>query len=353
MDPVSAISSMARATSPASHTPKSRRRNNMSQTKPIRRIAMIGTGVIGASWTSLFLAKGLQVVATDVAPNAEAALKSFVEAAWPALKRLGLSPGASLSNLKFTAALAKALAGVDLVQENGPERIEFKQKLYAQLDELLPPDVIIASSSSGLTMSEIQKGAASHPERCVIGHPFNPPHLIPLTEIVGGAKTSEATIRRAEEFYTSIGQRTVRVNKEMPGHVANRLQAALSREVYYLVAEGVVSAADVDTALCWGPGLRWGVMGNMMLNHLGGGPGGIEHFFQQFTGPMAAWWKTLGSPVLTPEVQKKLIDSVHAEVGSRSIDELAAERDEVLLGLIELRNKVAKSSQVEFTLPAG
>ena len=321
--------------------------------KPIRRIAIIGTGVIGASWSALFLAKGLEVTATDVAPNAEAALRRFVDAAWPALKRLGLSPGASQSNLKFTAELAHAIAGADLVQENGPERIEFKQKLYGQLDELLPADAIIASSSSGLTMSEIQKGAASHPERCVIAHPFNPPHLIPLTEIVGGAKTSEATIRRAEEFYTSIGQRTVRLNKEMPGHVANRLQAALSREVYYLVAEGVVSAADVDTALSWGPGLRWGVMGSMMLNHLGGGPGGIEHFFQQFTGPMTAWWKTLGSPVLTPEVQKKLIDGVHAEAGSRTIEELEAERDEVLLGLIELRNKAAKSSQAKLTVPAG
>jgi 3-hydroxyacyl-CoA dehydrogenase len=319
----------------------------MSQSMPIRRIAIIGTGVIGASWTALFLARGLQVVATDVAPNAEASLRKFVETAWPALMRLGLSSGASQSNLKFTAALAQAVDGVDLVQENGPERVEFKQKLYGQLDELLPPEVIIASSSSGLTMSEIQKGAASHPERCVIAHPFNPPHLIPLVEIVGGAKTSEATIVRAEEFYTSIGQRTVRVNKEMPGHVANRLQAALAREVYHLVAEGVVSAADVDTALCWGPGLRWGVMGNMMLNHLGGGPGGIEHFFQQFSGPMTAWWKTLGSPVLSPEVQKKLIESVHAEVGSRSIDELAAERDEVLLGLLELRHGAAKSSQAK------
>jgi 3-hydroxyacyl-CoA dehydrogenase len=311
----------------------------MSDTKPIRRIAIIGTGVIGASWTALFLAKGLQVVATDIAPNAEAALRKFVETAWPALQRLGLSPVASQSNLKFTAALAQAVADADLVQENGPERIDFKKKLYGQLDKLLPPDVIIASSSSGLTMSEIQLGAASHPERCVIAHPFNPPHLIPLVEIVGGSKTSETTIRRAAEFYTSIGQRTVRLNKEMPGHVANRLQAALAREVYHLVAEGVVSAADADTALCWGPGLRWGIMGNMMLNHLGGGPGGIEHFFQQFAGPMTAWWKTLGSPVLTPDVQRKLIDSVHAEVGSRTIKELEAERDEILLGLIELRTK--------------
>ena len=186
-------------------------------------------------------------------------------------------------------------------------------------------------------MSEIQKALQPHPERCVIGHPFNPPHLIPLVEIVGGAKTSEETIQRAAEFYTSIGKRTVRLNKEMPGHVANRLQAALAREVYYLVAEGVVSAADVDTALCWGPGLRWGIMGSMMLNHLGGGPGGIEHFFQQFTGPMTAWWKALGSPVLTPEVQKKLIDSVHAEVGIALHRGTGGRARQVLLGLIELR----------------
>src|SRR5256886_4519058 len=356
MERTSATSSTPRAISLALPMPKSNkthRRNDMTDTKPIRRIAIIGTGVIGASWTALFLAKGLQVVATDVAPSAEAALRKFVEAAWPALKRLGLSPGASQLNLSFTPALAQAVANGDLVQENGPERIDFKEKLYGGLDQMLPPDVIIASSSSGLTMSEIQKGARSHPERCVIAHPFNPPHLIPLVEIVGGAKTSEETIRRAAEFYTSIGQRTVRLNKELPGHVANRLQAALGREVYHLVSEGVVSAADVDTALSWGPGLRWGVMGNMMLNHLGGGPGGIEHFFQQFTGPMTAWWKTLGSPVLTPEVQKKLIDSVHAEVGSRTIEQLEAERDEVLLGLIELRNKAAKSSQTKSKEPAA
>ena len=231
-------------------------------TKPIRRVTVIGTGVIGASWTALFLANGLEVVATDVAPNAEAALKRFVEAAWPALKRLGLGPGASQSKLTFAAGLATAVKDADLVQENGPERIDFKKKLYGQLDELLPPDVIIASSSSGLTMSEIQSGCAAHPERCVIGHPFNPPHLMPLVEIVGGAKTSEETIQCVTEFYTGLGKRPVRLHKELPGHVANRLQAALSREVYYLVSEGVVSAADADTACSWGPGLRWGIMGS-------------------------------------------------------------------------------------------
>ena len=325
----------------------------MSQHKPIRRVAIIGTGVIGASWASLFLAKGLDVVATDVAPGAEVALRHFVSTAWPALQRLGLAPGASQDRLSFTASLADAVKDTDLVQENGPEKIDFKKTLYRQLDELLPANVLIASSSSGLTMSEIQSACTNHPERCVLGHPFNPPHLVPLVEIVGGAKTSKDTIERVDEFYTSLGKRTVRVNKEVPGHVANRLQAALAREVYYLVAEGVVSAADVDTALCWGPGLRWAIMGNLMLNHLGGGPGGIEHFFQQFTGPMTAWWKVLGSPELTPEVQKKLIDGVHAEVGSRSIDELESERDEVLLGLLELRSKVEKSHQTKSTAPVA
>jgi 3-hydroxyacyl-CoA dehydrogenase len=311
----------------------------MTNTKPIRRVAIIGTGVIGASWAAQYLAKGLEVVATDIAPDAETALRKFVKSAWPALERLGLSPGASLANLKFNADLAEAVVDVDLVQENGPERLDFKQKLYKQLDELLPPDVIIASSSSGIKMSDIQSGVALHPERCVIGHPFNPPHLIPLVEVVGGTKTSEQTIQRAIAFYKSIGKKAVRLNKEMPGHVANRLQGALAREVYYLIAEDVLSAADVDDALSWGPGLRWGIMGNMMLTHLGGGPGGIEHFLHQFAGPMTASWKTLGSPVLTPEVQKKLIDGVHAEVGSRTIEELEAERDEILLGLLELRTK--------------
>jgi 3-hydroxyacyl-CoA dehydrogenase len=267
-----------------------------------------------------------------------------VKAAWLTLDRLGLAPGASQSHLTFARDLPTAVAGADLVQENGPERIDFKKKLYRQLDELLPADVLIASSSSGLTMSEIQSDCRLHPERCVIAHPFNPPHLVPLVEIVGGQKTSEATIQRVSEFCTSLGKQTVRLRKEVPGHVANRLQAALAREVYYLVAEDVVSVTDVDKALCWGPGLRWGIMGQVLLNHLGGGQGGIEHFFEQFTGPMTAWWKVLGSPELTPEVRQKLIDGLHAEVGSRSIPDLEAQRDEVLLGLLELRSKYEKPS---------
>jgi len=307
--------------------------------KQVKRVAIIGTGVIGASWAALFLAKGLDVVATDISPDAEVRLRAYIDQVWPALETLGVAAGASRSRLTFTTDLTAAVSGVDLVQENGPERIDFKKVLYKQLDELLPPDTLIASSSSGLTMSEIQSACEHHPERCVIGHPFNPPHLIPLVEIVGGAKTSQDTIQRVTEFYTALGKRTIRLNKEVPGHVANRLQAALWREVVHLVSEGVVSVADADTAVCWGPGLRWGIMGPNMLFHLGGGQGGIEHFFDQFTGPMTAWWNVLGSPTITPELREKVIAGVREEAGSRSTDELAARRDEVLLGLLALRAK--------------
>jgi len=306
---------------------------------PIKRVAIIGTGVIGASWAALFLAKGLDVSATDVAPGAEEHLRKYISDAWPALEQLGLAEGASRDRLAFSADLETAVKSADLVQENGPERIEFKRELYEHLDNLLDAKVIIASSSSGLTMSTIQSACSRHPERCVIGHPFNPPHLIPLVEIVGGVLTSENTIERTTAFYTSIGKKTIRLHKEVPGHVANRLQAALFREMVHLIAEGVVSVEDVDTAVSWGPGLRWGVMGPTMLFHLGGGDGGIAHFFEQFTGPMTAWWKVLGNPVLSPEVCALISKGATEELHGRSLAELASERDQVLLGLLALRNK--------------
>jgi len=304
---------------------------------PIRRVAIIGTGVIGASWSALFLAKGLDVVATDVAPDAEARLRAFVDQCWPALEELGLAPDASRQRLKFEPKLENALVGADLVQENGPERIEFKRELYGKLDKLLPASTLIASSSSGLTMSEIQKGCADHPERCFIGHPFNPPHLIPLVELVGGAQTSVETIDRAAAFYDGLGKKTVRLNKEVPGHVANRLAAALLREVMYLVAEDVISVADVDAAVAYGPGLRWGVMGPMMLYRLGGGAGGIDHWFDQFTGPITAWWSVLGNPKITPDLRAKLTAGVMDEVAGRSVESLEEQRDRELLGLLKVR----------------
>ena len=304
---------------------------------PIQRVAIIGTGVIGASWSALFLSKGLDVVATDVAPGAEAKLRAFVDQCWPALEELGLAAGASRRRLTFSPKLEEAVQGADLVQENGPERIDFKRELYGKLDKLLPASTLIASSSSGLTMSEIQKACPDHPERCFIGHPFNPPHLIPLVELVGGAQTSAETLDRAAAFYDGLGKRTVRLKKEVPGHVANRLAAALLREVMYLVDEDVISVGDVDAAVSYGPGLRWGVMGPMLLYHLGGGAGGIDHWFDQFTGPITAWWGVLGNPKITPEMRAKVTAGVMDEVAGRSIDTLETQRDRELMGLLKVR----------------
>src|SRR5258705_6151142 len=265
----------------------------MSFEKPIRRVAIVGTGVIGASWAAKYLARGLDVVATDPAPNAEANLRKYVDEAWPALTEIGLPAGASRDRLSFTTNMREALSKADFVQENGPERPDFKIKLFADMDDATPADSIIASSSSGITPSVMQS-ACKRPERILVGHPFNPPHIIPLVEVVGGAKTSPEAIRRAIEFYASIGKKPIHLRKEVVGHVANRLQAAVYREVVNLIHLGVADVADADTAVCWGPGLRWGVMGPSMLFHLAGGEGGIQHFMDHLSGPVASWWKDLG-----------------------------------------------------------
>ncbi len=319
----------------------------MAFDKPIRRIAIVGTGVIGASWAAEFLARGFDVIATDPAPNAEANLRKYVDTAWPNLTALGLDKGASRERLSFTPDLRKALGNADFVQENGPERKDFKVQLFADMDAATPPDSIIASSSSGLTMSVMQS-ACKHPERCVIGHPFNPPHMVPLVEVVGGAETSADAVRRAIEFYASIGKKPIHLRKEVVGHVANRLQAAIYREVVNLINLGVVDVADADTAVCWGPGLRWGVMGPSMLFHLGGGEGGIQHFMEHLSGPVAMWWKDLGGFTEWPEGSKETIAAgVIKAANGRSVDQLAQMRDEVLLELVKLRVK-----QVEESTPA-
>ena len=315
----------------------------MTFNKPIRRIAIVGTGVIGASWAAQYLATGFDVIATDPAPNAEANLRSYVDMAWKALTAIGLSPGAARDRLTFTSTMKEALSKADLVQENAPERPDFKIKLFADIDDATPPDSIIASSSSGITMSVIQSGC-KRPERCVIGHPFNPPHMIPLVEVVGGAKTSPEAIQQAMAFYASIGKKPILLHKELSGHVANRLQAALYREVVYLIEQGVLDVADADIAVCWGPGLRWGVMGPSLLWHLGGGEGGIRHFMEHLMEPMMGMWKVLGHPEMTPQLKQTIIEGVLKEAADRSVDELEKERDEMLLGLLSVRAKSANPS---------
>ena len=313
----------------------------MASHKPIRRIAIVGTGLIGASWAAYYLARGFDVVATDPAPNAEDNLRKYVEEAWELLTEAGLSAGASIDRLEFAASMQEALADADFVQENGPERPDFKAKLFADMDDVTPPDSILASSSSSLTMDVIQS-LCKRPERCVIGHPFNPPHIIPLVEIVGGAKTSEETIKRAMEFYGSIGKKPIRLYKALTGHVANRLQAALYKEILYLVQEGVLSVEDADIAVCYGPGLRWGVMGPSLQWHVGGGSGGIHHFMEHLMGPLAGMMSVLGTPQVTDELKQIVVDGVVSEAGDKSVDLLAREENKVLVGLLALRKNAGR-----------
>ncbi len=308
----------------------------MAYDKPIHRIAIVGTGVIGASWAALYLARGFDVVATDPAPNAEANLRKYVDDAWKVLTSIGLSTGASRDRLGFTTDMKKALSGTDFVQENGPERPDFKMKLFADMDDATPPDSIIASSSSGITPSVMQS-KCTRPERCLVGHPFNPPHVIPLVEVVGGVKTAPDAIQRAMQFYAAIGKKPVRLHKELPGHVANRLQAALYRELMYLIQQGVLSVEDADDAVSYGPGLRWGVMGPSLQWHLGGGPGGIKHFMEHLMDPLAGMIKALGNPDITPDLKQTIVEGVMREAANRPVEQLAQDENEVLAGLLSLR----------------
>ncbi len=299
---------------------------------PISHVAVLGTGTIGASWAAYFLARGLSVAASDPAPHAEGFLRHFIEQAWPTLERLGLAQGADPTRLAFNPDPVRAVEGAGWVQENGPERIDLKVALFEQVSAGLPPDAIIASSSSTLLPTAMQ-ARARHPERVLLGHPFNPPHLIPLVEVCGGAQTSPEAIERAMRFYASIGKHPIRLNKEMPGHVSNRLQAAVWREAAYLVEQGVVSVADVDAAISQGPGLRWALMGPILTFHLGGGAGGLRYLMDHIG--VDNLWPALGTPDMTPAFEQALIDGVMDEAGGRPVADLARERDAKLVAILE------------------
>ncbi len=300
----------------------------------LTHVAVIGAGTVGSSWATFFLARGLGVTVWDPAPGFEARVNVYVERAWPVMQRLGLAAGADPARLRFAATAAEAVTGAPFVQESAPEDTVIKRALYAELDRALGPDAVLASSSSGLLISELQKGWTSAP-RMVIGHPFNPPHLIPLVEVVGGPETDPAVIDWAIAFYQSLGKPAIRLNREVTGHVANRLQSALWREAVHLITTGVASAADVDTAIAYGPGLRWSLMGQTMVWHLGGGEGGLARMFEILGPAIQSWWDDLGAPDLTPEVKAKMVEQANASAAGQSIAEIARRRDELLIGLIE------------------
>ena len=303
-----------------------------------KRVAVIGAGTIGASWAAIFLARGLEVAAYDPAPNGESFLRKFIDNAWPILRQLDwVLPQADPMRLTFHREIAAAVRDAEFIQESGPEREDVKLALFKEIDAAAPPQSVIASSSSGFMVSVMQP-ACQHPERCVIGHPFNPPHLIPLVEVVGGAKTSPQAVATAMEFYKSVGKRPIHIKKEVRGHVANRLQTVLWKEAVQLVAEGVVSVSDADAAIAYGPGLRWALMGPHLTFHLAGGEGGMTHFMHHIAPAAQTWIDDGGEPWLTPGVQKLVIDGVADEAAGRSIADIAKWRDRKLVDILKVSN---------------
>jgi 3-hydroxyacyl-CoA dehydrogenase len=296
----------------------------------ITKVTVVGAGVIGTSWAAYLLARGLQVTVTDPAPGAEARLLASLATLWPSLQP---EPDASPEALRFEPELEAALHSAHFVQENGPEREDLKTDLFRRMDAALPPQVILASSSSGLVMSRVQS-ACRHPERVVLGHPFNPPHLIPLVEVLGGALTSPEVIERTMAFYASIGKRPIRLHKEVPGHVANRLQAALWREAFSLVEQGVATVADIDAAIANGPGLRWALLGPFANLHLSGGPGGLTHLLDHLGPAIDGWWQDLGTPSMTPELKATVVQQLQHAAPQADWAAVAQARDALLTDLL-------------------
>ena len=306
----------------------------------VRHTAALGGGLIGQSWTALFLAAGTSVAVYDTDPAVGDRVRAAVQGAWPVLRQLGLTDTDTpdLDRLTFCDDPRDAVAGAQFIQESVPERLPIKHELYAAIEPVLAPDAIVSTSASGLMLSELQAGW-QHPGRLVLGHPFNPPHLIPLVEVMGNDRTDPGVVRRAIEFYEAIGKITIEVKREVPGHVANRLQAALWREAISLVTEGVASVADVDKAVSAGPGIRWAVMGPTTLFHLGGGDGGLEKYLHQFKDSYHRWWDDLGNPRFTPETIEQLASGVAEATAGRSLTDLAATRDRIVTEIIASRRR--------------
>lgn len=297
-----------------------------------KNTAVLGAGVIGMSWAALFLASGRNVAVFDTLANAEQSTRDYIEVAWPALRDLSLIKSGAPGRLSFHQSAADAVRHADFVQESVPERIEIKKALFAEIEPALKPDAIVASSASGLTLSEMQAGWKK-PSHFVLGHPFNPPHLIPLVEVLANELTAAGAAEKAEQFYRDVGKITIRVRREVPGHVANRLQAALWREALHLVKSGVATVKDVDTAVWAGPGLRWAAMGPSMLFHLGAGPGGIAAFCERYTASFNRWWDDLGTLHLDEALAKQLSDGLAEDVASKTPAELSAKRDALIVAM--------------------
>ncbi len=303
--------------------------------KQFKQLTVIGTGVIGNGWIARFLAQGHDVVAYDPIEGAEERTRRAVNRAWPALVDLGLAEGASVDRLSFVPTLAEAVEHADLIQENVPEREDLKKNVLREIDEYAKKDAIIGSSTSGIMPSVLQEGL-KHPERFLVAHPFNPVYILPLVELVGGEKTSKTVVDEAKKFYQSIDMKVLVIQKEIEGHVADRLMEALWRESLHLVNDGIATTEEIDAAIIYGAGLRWAQMGPFLTFHLAGGDQGMRHMLEQFGPALKLPWTKLEAPELTEELKEKVIEGCESHAGDHSVAELEVKRNEFLVKLLDL-----------------
>ncbi len=296
------------------------------------RTACLGAGVIGASWTALFLASGRSVAVYDPSPEAEKTVRDYVETAWPTLTQMGLTENGTPDAITFHSTAADAARGAAFIQESVPERVAIKHALFAEIEPALTPGTIVASSASGLTLGQMQEGW-SDPAPLVLGHPFNPPHLVPLVEVMGNDRTGPGIADAAAAFYDSIGKVTVRIRKEVPGHVANRLQAAVWREAIHLAVEGVASVGDIDKAMWAGPGLRWAAMGPTACFSMGAGPGGLQAFCDHFRDTFNGWWDDMGKPYLDDKTIALIVAGAAEAAGDEGHADMLARRDAMITAM--------------------
>ncbi|WP_213776203.1 L-carnitine dehydrogenase [Caballeronia sp. dw_276] len=299
----------------------------------VKTLAALGVGVIGSGWVSRALAAGLDVIAWDPAPGAEEQLRKNVANAWPALERVGLAQGASKERLRFVETIEECVGEADFIQESAPEREDLKLSLHERVSKAAKPEAIIASSTSGLLPTDFY-ASAKNPSRCIVGHPFNPVYLLPLVEVLGGEQTSEDTLKAASTFYESIGMRPLRVRKEVPGFIADRLLEALWREALHLVNEGVATTGEIDDAIRFGAGIRWSFMGTFLTYTLAGGEAGMRHFMQQFGPALELPWTKLVAPKLTDELIDRVVEGTTEQQGSHSIKQLERYRDDCITSVL-------------------
>ncbi|ANU14303.1 3-hydroxyacyl-CoA dehydrogenase [Planococcus halocryophilus Or1] len=300
-----------------------------------KKIAVVGTGVIGNGWIARFLAQGFDVVAFDPAEGAEERTQKALDQAWPSLEKIGLAVGADRNRLIFVSTIEEAVCDADLIQENVPEREDLKKSVLASIDTYAKANAIIGSSTSGIMPSVLQEGL-KHPERLIVAHPFNPVYILPLVELVAGSKTDANIVNRAKNFYASVGMKPLIIQKEIEGHLADRLMEALWREALHLVNDGVATTEEVDAAIVYGAGLRWAQMGPFLTFHLAGGEKGMRHMLEQFGPALKLPWTKLEAPELTDELKEKVIKGCESHANDTTIAELENKRNAFLVELLDL-----------------